>query len=104
MLPTVVKQRLPISREQLSGFCRRHHIRWLALFGSILRDDYRPDSDINILVEFEAGVPIGLLAFARAQRELSGLFQRPVDLATPAGLKPLIKQDILNSAEVIYAT
>ena len=94
---------IEVPDQKLATFCREHHIRKLALFGSVLREDFGPESDIDILVEFEPEIPIGLLAFARTQRKLSELFQRPVDLVTPAGLKPLIKDAVLSSARVIYA-
>jgi predicted nucleotidyltransferase len=94
---------LIISQSEIEAFCRHHHIRQLALFGSVLRDDFGPNSDVDVLVEFEPGAAIGLLAFARVQRELSELFQRPIDLVTRDGLKPLIKQTVLADAEVIYA-
>jgi hypothetical protein len=94
---------LIISPSEIAAFCRRHHIRQLALFGSVLRDDFGPNSDVDVLVEFEPGAAIGLLAYARTQRELSELFQRPIDLVTRDGLKPLIKQTVLADAEVIYA-
>lgn len=94
---------LTIPTDEIATFCRRHHIRQLALFGSVLRDDFGPDSDVDVLVEFEPGASIGLLAFARTQRELSELFQHPIDLVTRSGLKPLIKQAVLADAEVIYA-
>jgi predicted nucleotidyltransferase len=97
-----VSQRLPVVREQIVDFCQRHHIRRLALFGSVLRDDFGPASDIDVLVDFEPGARIGLLAYIGAMHDLSELLRRPVDLVTADGLKPLIKQDILNSAEVIY--
>lgn len=93
-----------ISQEQLATLCRRHQIRWLAIFGSALRGDFSPKSDIDIVVEFEQTARISLLDYAGIQRELSDLFQRPVDLVTRDGLKPLIKQTILESAEVLYAT
>ena len=94
---------LTIPTAEIAAFCRRHHIRELALFGSVLRPDFGPDSDVDVLVEFEPGATIGLLAFARTQRELSELYQRPTDLVTRNGLKPLIKQAVLADAEVIYA-
>jgi hypothetical protein len=93
-----------ISQEQLATVCRRHQIRWLAIFGSALRADFSPKSDIDILVEFEPTARISLLDYARIQRELSDLFQRLVDLVTREGLKPLIKQTILESAKVLYAS
>jgi predicted nucleotidyltransferase len=95
---------IPISQEQIDDFCRRHQIRWLALFGSVLRDDFGPESDVDVLVEFEPQARLGLVAYASIQRELSELLGRPVDLVTRDGLKPLIKQAVLDSAEVIYAS
>jgi len=102
---TVLTQQHPLTipTDEIEAFCRRHHICQLALFGSVLRDDFGPNSDVDVLVEFEPGAAIGLLAFARVQRELSELFQRPIDLVTRDGLKPLIKQTVLADAEVIYA-
>ncbi len=94
---------IQVSEEQVADFCRRHQIRWLALFGSVLRDDFGPESDVDVLVEFEPETRLGLMAYAAIQRELSQMFQRPVDLVTREGLKPLIKQAVLDSAEVIYA-
>jgi predicted nucleotidyltransferase len=94
---------IQISQTQIADFCRQHQIRWLALFGSVLRDEFGPDSDIDVLVEFEPQARIGLITYASIQNELSELLQRPVDLVTRDGLKPLIKQDVLDSAEVIYA-
>ncbi len=94
---------IQISQTQIADFCRRHQIRWLALFGSVLRDDFGPESDVDVLVEFEPQARLGLMAYAGIQRELSELLQRPVDLVTRDGLKPLIKQAVLDSAEVIYA-
>ena len=69
----------------------------------MLRDDFGPDSDVDVLVDFEPEARIGLKAFVRMQRELVELFQHPVDLVTRNGLKPLIRDSVLSSAEVIYA-
>jgi len=99
----ILHHRLNADPTEIAAFCRQHHIRRLALFGSILREDFSPDSDIDVLVEFEPEARIGLMAFARTQRALSDLLQHPVDLVTPEGLKPLIKQTVLDSAEVLYA-
>jgi predicted nucleotidyltransferase len=96
-------ENIQISQTQIADFCRRHRIRWLALFGSALRDDFGPESDVDILVEFEPQARLGLMAYASIQRELSELLQRPVDLVTRDGLKPLIRQAVLEDAEVIYA-
>jgi predicted nucleotidyltransferase len=90
-----------IDRERLAGFCRRHGIRRLALFGSALRDDFRPESDLDVLVEFEPGRTPGLAFFAM-QDELSALLGRTVDLNTPADLSPLFRDDVVRSAEVLH--
>ena len=89
--------------EVVRTFCQDNQVLELSVFGSALRDDFRDDSDIDLLVEFEPGARIGLLAFARMQRELSDLLQRRVDLVPKAGLKPLIREEVLASAEVLYA-
>jgi len=94
---------IPISRQAVAALCRRHHIRRLELFGSVLRDDFRPDSDVDMLVEFEPEAQIGLFAFQQIQTELSALVQRPVDLVPRNGLKPLIRESVLASAQEIYA-
>ncbi|MGH2350687.1 MAG: nucleotidyltransferase family protein [Chloroflexota bacterium] len=78
-------------------------MRKLALFGSVLRDDFRPDSDVDVLVEFESGHPVGLVRLARMELELSALVGRRVDLRTPADLSRYFRQAVLDSAEVPYA-
>lgn len=94
---------LALSKDAIADFCRRHHIRKLALFGSILRDDFRPDSDIDVLVEFEPGNVPGLFGLARMERELSAIFgDRPVDIGTAGALRPHLRQDVIESAEVQY--
>lgn len=95
---------IPISQEQLENFCQRHHIRQLALFGSYLREDFGPESDIDVLVAFEDDAQIGFLALARIQRELSELLQRKVDVVPVGGLKAAIREDVLKESEVVYAT
>ena len=98
-----MRARIPIDREEIADFCRRNHIRRLALFGSVLRDDFGPDSDIDILVEFEAGHVPGL-AFIRLEQELSRLLGgRRVDLVTPKFLNERIRDRVLGDAEVQYA-
>lgn len=90
--------------DQLRDFCRRHHIKKLALFGSVLRDDFRPESDIDVLVEFEAGRSPGLLGLARMERELSSMVEgRRVDIRTAEDLSPYFRQDVLSTAEIHYA-
>jgi len=95
------KAKISIPREQIAEFCRRHHIRKLSLFGSVLRNDFRPDSDVDVLVEFEPGKTPGLAFFAM-QDELSELFGRPVDLNTPAWLSRYFRDDVLAEAEPMY--
>ena len=90
--------------EQITAFCQRHHIRRLALFGSVLRDDFGPQSDIDVLVEFEPGHVPGL-ALIRLQDELSDLFGGyPVDLVTSKFLNWRIRDRVLNEAQEIYGT
>lgn len=87
----------------LAELCRRRHIRRLALFGSTLKGAARPDSDIDLLVEFEPGEEPGLLRLARIQSELSQLIGgRPVDLRTPQDLSPWFRDDVVASAEVQF--
>ena len=94
---------MTIPRDRVADFCRRNQIRRLDLFGSVLREDFRPDSDVDVLVEFEPEAQIGFIALGRMRRELSELLRRPVDLVPRAGLKPKIREIVLSSAEVIYA-
>src|SRR5713101_6669220 len=93
--------RIRIDRKKLADFCRRNHICKLALFGSILRDDFRPESDIDVLVEFEPGHVPGLKFFA-LERELSELLGRKVDLNTQKFLSPYFRGRVLAEAEVQY--
>ncbi|MCF6191541.1 MAG: nucleotidyltransferase family protein [Candidatus Hydrothermae bacterium] len=95
---------IPIPRDKLVDFCRRHHIRRLAIFGSALRADFREDSDVDILVEFEPGHVPGLLKLARMERELTQLLGgRKVDLRTPEDLSRYFREEVLKEAEVQYA-
>jgi predicted nucleotidyltransferase len=86
-------------QEKLADFCRRHHIRKLAFFGSVLREDFQPDSDVDVLVEFEPGHVPGL-AFLSMQEELSRLLGRTVDLNTVGFLSPHFRDEVLQDAEV----
>ena|SRR5436190_7568300 len=96
-----VSVQIDIPQELLAGFCRRNHIRRLAFFGSVLRDDFRPDSDVDVLVEFEPGKTPGLDFFGM-QDELSELLRRRVDLNTPGFFGPRLRPKILAEAETIY--
>jgi uncharacterized protein len=94
---------IPVNHRALASLCQRHHIRRLALFGSVLRpDDFRPDSDLDVLVEFEPGHVPGF-AFVALQDELSALLGRRVDLHTPASLSPQFRDAVVREAEVLYA-
>jgi hypothetical protein len=92
---------IDIPQITIAEFCRKHHIRRLALFGSILRDDFTPESDIDVLVEFEPGARTGF-AFFGMQRELSEILGRNVDLNTPAELSKYFRDEILSEAQVLY--
>ncbi len=97
-----VKIELP--REALAEYCRRHHIRKLSLFGSVLREDFRDDSDVDVLVEFEPGNGPGFIRLHQMEAELSGLLRgRKVDLVTAKFLSHRIRDRVLASAEVQYA-
>ncbi len=93
---------ITIPHNEIAIFCQKHHIRRLALFGSVLRDDFRPDSDVDILVEFQPGRTPGLLTLAGMEIELTALLGRQVDLRTPAELSRYFRQDVLNTAQVQY--
>ncbi len=96
--------RIDVPRHQLAEFCRRHQIQTLSLFGSVLREDFRPDSDVDVLVEFEDGHTPGLLGIARIERELSDILGgRKVDLRTPEDLSRYFRKEVLAKAEVQYA-
>lgn len=95
---------ISFSRESIAAFCRKHGIRRLAIFGSALRDDFRPDSDVDVLVEFDPAHTPTLLGIARLERELSRLFGgRKVDLRTPEDLSRYFRQKVIEEAEVQYA-
>ncbi len=97
-----MRTRIPIDRARLADLCRRHHIRKLSFFGSVLRDGFAPDSDIDVLVEFEPGRPVGL-RLIRIQDELSELLRgRDVDLVTPKFLHQRIRGRVLAEADVQY--
>jgi predicted nucleotidyltransferase len=94
---------ITVPEEKITEFCQRNHVRSLALFGSVLHEDFRPDSDVDVLIEFEPGTRVGFLALSRIQRELSVLLDRPVDLVPRDGLKSALREEVLSSAEVLYA-
>jgi len=95
------RARIEVPSEQVAEFCRRNHIRRLAFFGSVLRDDFRPNSDVDVLVEFEPGKTPGFAFFAM-QDELSEILGRRVDLNTPNELSKYFRDEVLAEAEPIY--
>ena len=95
---------LAIPKDRLAEFCRTHGICRLAVFGSALREDLGPESDIDVLVEFAPDRVPGLLGMAGMELELSALFGgRKVDLRTPEDLSRYFRQDVLDTAEIQYA-
>lgn len=88
-------------RARIEDFCRANGIRRLALFGSVLRDDFRRDSDIDVLVEFMPGVSVGL-DFIRMEDELSAILGRKVDLNTPGSISKYFREEVLHEAEAVY--
>jgi hypothetical protein len=94
---------IKIYEDQITDFCRKHHIRKLALFGSVLRDDFKPGSDVDVLVEFEPGNGPGFIGLGLMEEELSSLMEnRPIDLVTPKFLNPRIRERVLSQAQVLY--
>jgi len=94
---------LGLSESALAGFCQANHIRRLSLFGSQLKGTARDESDVDILVEFDAEHVPTLFGMARMEKALSDLIGRPVDLRTPADLSRYFRHEVLNTAEVQYA-
>jgi uncharacterized protein len=103
----VVSQRsanIAVPAEDLAAFCRKWKIRELSLFGSVLRDDFRPDSDVDVLVSFEPDAPWSYWEFSQMQDELQVLFGRPIDLIEREALKnPFRRHEILTTRRVLYA-
>ena len=95
------RERFNLNDEQIAAFCREHHIKRMAVFGSILRDDWGPGSDVDVLVEFETGHVPGFALVAIAQR-LGELLGRPADLSTFNGVVPYLLREIYSTLETIY--
>jgi predicted nucleotidyltransferase len=94
--------RIAFDREKLAEFCRRNHIRKLALFGSVITDRFGPNSDVDFLVEFEPGRGPGYFGLARMERELSDMAGRKVDLRTPRELSRYFRDEVVAGAQVQY--
>ncbi len=99
----MVKVHIDIPREKIEEFCKRNNIRKLSLFGSALKGELRPDSDIDLLIEFDPDHIPGLIRLAGMEIELSEILGRKVDLRTPHDLSRYFRQEVLNTAEVQYA-
>jgi predicted nucleotidyltransferase len=97
----MARAQIAIPTERIEAFCRQHHICRLSLFGSVLRSDFRADSDVDVLVEFEPGFVPGL-AFFGMEEELSQILGRKVDLNTPNFLSPYFRNEALSAAEDQY--
>lgn len=98
------KENISMPAEKIADFCKRNGIRKLSLFGSALRDDFRPDSDVDLLVEFREGATPSLLDLSRMERELSAVLGgRKVDLRTPQELSRYFREEVLSTASVQYA-
>ena len=100
---TDLATRLDLPLDEIAALCRRYQVRELSLFGSALRDDFRRDSDLDLLVLFEPEAQVGFMALGRMERELGAIFGRKVDLVPKEGLKPIIRDEVLAAAQVLYA-
>jgi predicted nucleotidyltransferase len=98
------KKKFRIPRKKIAEFCKRWSINEFALFGSVLRADFRPDSDVDVLVSIDPKAHIGMFEIIDMKLELERMFKRPVDLVEKEGLRnPYRRSEILNTAQVIYA-
>jgi len=97
-----MSMKVAVPREKIARFCRRHRIRRLAFFGSVLREDFTPESDVDVLVEFEPGARVGLITLAGMEIELGRLLGSRVDMHTVKGLNPQFRDEVLSLAEVQY--
>jgi predicted nucleotidyltransferase len=97
------RAKLKLPKNKIDDFCRRHNVRRLALFGSVLGEDFTPESDVDVLIEFEPGTRIGLRFFA-LQDELSQIVGRKVDLNTPGFLSKYFRERVMEEAEDQYAS
>jgi predicted nucleotidyltransferase len=96
------KERVSLSKEQITEFCQKNHIKRFAFFGSAIRDDFRQDSDIDILIELDRRFKTGLIKMSKMEIELSEIIGRKVDLRTPDDLSDYFRDKVLSEAEVMY--
>lgn len=101
------KQKIPVSHSKIADFCRRWKVTEFSLFGSVLRDDFRPDSDVDVLVTFAPNSRVSLFDLVRMEEELKNLFGRDVDLVERAAIEKsenyIRRKSILNNTQVVYA-
>lgn len=97
------RAKINVPHNELEEFCKRHHILKLALFGSVLRDDFSPDSDVDVLVEFEANHLPGFITLAGMEIELGEILGRKVDMNTPECLSRYFRDEVIATAEIEYA-
>ena len=95
--------KIKIPSGKLEPFCLRYQVRRMSIFGSVPRDDFQPDSDVDVLVQFDPGARVSFMTLGKMQRELTAIFQRPVDLIPQDGLKPVIREEVLSSTREVYA-
>jgi predicted nucleotidyltransferase len=96
------RAQIRIPKDQIAEYCKRNQVRRLSLFGSVLREDFGPDSDVDVLVEFEPGTRIGLIRLSGLEIELGNIVGRKVDLNTPGFLSKYYRDQILTEADVQY--
>jgi len=94
----IMAEQLAIPKDAIADFCRRHHIRKLSLFGSVLRDDFRPDSDIDVLVDLDPERSLGIFEYVRLKLYIGGLFGGASDVVNRKTLKPLLRDSILRDS------
>ncbi len=97
-----MRPKINVPKTRLAAFCRQNGIRRLAFFGSVLRDDFSPASDVDVLVTFEPGTRVGLITLAGMEIELSRILGRRAEIHTVRGLNPHFREDVLRLAEVQY--
>lgn len=98
----MLERHISIPYDAIAAFCKRHHIRKLSLFGSVLREDFNDDSDIDMLVEFEPDARVTYLDLAEMQLRLAEMLGREVDLLTPGALSERFRQKVFDTAQVLY--
>ncbi|MBI5670151.1 MAG: nucleotidyltransferase domain-containing protein [Chloroflexi bacterium] len=97
-----MNQRIAVSQDELAAFCHKYRVRKLSLFGSVLRADFRDDSDIDVLVEFEPDAVVDLFDIVEMEITLAEMFDRKVDVRTPQDLSRHFRQRVIDTAEILY--